>query len=122
MLLLYLVSWPLSCIVSVIVPGGSRTLPVGVMAYIMMFNNHSSSLSMECCLIHGRPCSRSWWWAAPVAAAAAAADPRDMLSYLHPKKFEGLTGGARGRPREKKKKKKKKNTHRLPPLHRLHFE
>lgn len=75
---------------------------------------------MECCLIHGRPCSRSWWWAAPVAAAAAAADSRHMLSYVHPDNFQGLAVAAEVIALEEKKK--KKNTHRLPPLHRLHFE
>lgn len=55
-----------------------------------------------------------------MAAAAAAADSRHMLSYVHPDNFEGLAVAAEVIALEEKKK--KKNTHRLPPLHRLHFE
>ena len=62
-----------------------------------------------------------------VAAAAAAADPRHMLSYVHPDNFEGLAVAAEVIALEEKKKKHTHththtHTHRVPPLHRLHFE
>ena len=40
-----------------------------------------------------------------VAAAAAAADPRHMLSYVHPDNFEGLAVAAEVIALEEKKKK-----------------
>lgn len=51
----------------------------------------------------------------------AAADLQHMLSYVHHDNFEGLAVAAEvialsGEEKEKKKK------HRLPPLHRLHFD
>lgn len=67
-------------------------------------------------LIHGRLCSSSSCRAAQVAPAADD-DPRHMLSYVHPDNFEGLAVAAEVIALEKKKK-----IHRLPPLHRLHFE
>ena len=59
-----------------------------------------------------------------VAAAAAAADPRHMLSYVHPDNFEGLAVAAEVIALEEKKKNTHTHTHthRVPPLHRLHFE
>lgn len=48
-------------------------------------------------------------------AAAAAADPRHMLSYVHPDNFEGLAVAAEVIAQGKK-------IERVPPLHRLHFE
>lgn len=71
-------------------------------------------------LIHGRQSSGSGGGggsccrAAPVAPAA---EPRHMLSNEEPDNFEGLAVAA-----EVIALGKKKHTHRLPPLHRLHFE
>ena len=45
-----------------------------------------------------------------MAAAAAAADPRHMLSYVHPDNFEGLAVAAEVIALEEKKKKKKTHT------------
>lgn len=81
------------------------------MAYITQRNNHSSTNNIYS-LIYGRPCS-SCCRAATVAPAAAS-DPRHMLRDVHPDNFEGLAVAAEVIALGK--------IHRLPPLHRLHFE
>ena len=65
------------------------SLLVNVPAYIIMFNNHSGAPSMVCCYIHGGLGVRSSWWGA-ASPLPAAADPRHMLSYVHPDNFEGF--------------------------------
>lgn len=52
---------------------------------------------------------------ASVSFALLAADPRHMLSYVHPGNFEVLAVAAEVIAQGKK-------IERVPPLHRLHFE